>query len=88
MNVFSIDVQATNEDADVEEVVFTTTKDLTSAVVNASLYLGEDLIATNTNADITATTITFKNLTNLVIPQETKELKLKLNTATIGYEKV
>jgi len=88
MKVFSVDVQASNENVDVEEVVFTTADDLTNAVTTASLYLGDTLIATNTNADITTSTITFKNLTSLIIPQETKELRLELNTATIGFEKV
>lgn len=88
MKVFSVDVQASNENVDVEEVVFTTDTNLKNAVTTASLYLGDTLIATNTNADITATTITFKNLTSLIIPQETKELRLELNTATIGFEKV
>jgi hypothetical protein len=88
MKVFSVDVQASNENVDAEEVVFTVDTDLTQAVTNASLYLGDTLIATNTNADITATTIKFKNLTTLIMPQETKELRLELNTATIGFEKV
>lgn len=86
--VFSADVQATNESVDVETAVFTVDTDLRQAVVNGSLYLGDTLIATNSNSDITATTITFKNLTNLIIPQETKELKLALNTAKIGFEEV
>lgn len=86
--VFSVDVQASNENVDVEEVVFTTADDLTNAVTTATLYLGDTAIATNTNADITPTTITFKNLTNLIIAQSTQELRLELNTATIGFEKV
>jgi hypothetical protein len=86
--VFSVDVQALNENVDVEEVVFTTSDDLSNAVTTASLYLGNTLIATNTNADITASTITFKNLTNLIVPQSAQELRLELNTATIGFEKI
>ena len=91
MKVFSVDVQASNENVDVEEVVFTADSNLKNAVTTASLYLGDTLIATNTNADITDaanSTITFKNLSSLIIPQETKELRLELNTATIGFEKV
>ncbi len=86
--VFSADVQATNESVDVEKVVFTVDTNLTNAITNASLYLGDTLIATNANSDITANTITFDNLTTLIIPQESKELKLALNTATIWFEKV
>ncbi len=86
--VFSVDVQASNENVDVEEVVFTVDSDLRNAVTTATLYLDDTAIATNINADITATTITFKNLTNLIIPQSTKELRLELNTANIGFEKV
>ena len=89
--VFSVDVQASNENVDVEEVVFTTANDLRNAVTTATLYLGDTVIATNTNADITSaanSTITFKNLTNLIIAQSTQELRLELNTATIGFEKV
>ena len=39
MKVFSVDVQASNENVDAEEVVFTVDQDLTNAAVNASLYL-------------------------------------------------
>ena len=88
--VFSVDVQAQNESVDVDTVVFnlTATATLPGSVVNASLYLGDTLIATNSNSDITTTTITFKDLSTLIIPQETKELKLALNTANIGYQQV
>lgn len=86
--VFSVDVSAINEDVDVETVVFTVDTDLTTAVTTASLYLGDTLIATNANSDISLTTITFDDLTTLIIPQENKELKLSLNTATIGYQKI
>ncbi len=95
MNVYSLDVQSTNEDVKVDTVVFTVNTDLTDAATNASLYLRNPndnsmtLVATNTNADIAATTITFDDVENtLVIPQSTRELVLKINTETIGFEKV
>jgi S-layer homology domain len=86
--VFSIDVQAQNETVDVDQVTFDVNADLSKAVVNASLYLGDTLIATNANSDITATQIKFIDLSTLQIPTSTSELKLALNTATIGFEKV
>jgi hypothetical protein len=93
--VFSVDVQATNEAVDVEKVTFTytaATGNLLAAGARAQLWLGDTLIATAPNADITAATITFGgtnagDLTNLIIPQETKELKLAIISETIGYEK-
>lgn len=89
--VFSIDTQATNEAIDVDTIQFTTSgaTNAQSAITSASLYLGDTLIATNTNSDITTTgVITFKDLSTLIIPTSSKELKLALNTAGIGYEKV
>ena len=86
--VYSVDALSTNESVDVEKVVFTVSQDIREAVTNASLYLGDKLIATNSNSDITATTITFDKLTTLIVSEETEELKLKLNTSTIGYQKV
>jgi S-layer homology domain len=95
--IYSADVQATNESVDVEQVVFTVSgtyaggKTLKDVVTSASLYLGDTLIATNTNSDINAVatnTIRFKDLSNLIIPQETRELRLAINTATIGFERV
>ena len=86
--VFSVDVQATNESMDVETVVFTVDTDLTSAITNASLYLDDTLIDTNSNSDITATTITFDVLDDLIVEEMTSELKLVLNTETIGFQKV
>ncbi len=88
---FSIDVQSVNENVDVDTVEFTVDKDVKNAVGSASLYLGDTLIATNSNADITSapnSVITFKNLSTLIIPQETKELKIALNTEAMGFEKV
>jgi S-layer homology domain len=92
--VFSVDVQATNESVDVESVVFTytaATSNLLAAGARAELWLGDTKIATAPNSDITSTTITFGgtnagDLTNLIIPQETKELKLAIISETIGYE--
>ena len=88
MAIFSVDVQSINESMDVETVVFTVDTDLTSAITNASLYLDDTLIATNSNSDITATTIIFDDLDTLIIEEMTSELKLVLNTETIGYQKV
>ncbi len=88
VKVASVDVQATNEEIDVDEVVFTVSTDLTKAVTSASLYLDDALVATNSSSDITATTIKFDNLSNLVIPEETAEIRLELNTSNIGYQKV
>lgn len=91
--VFSADIQAQNESVDVEKVVFNYTGgDLSAAAARAELWLGNEMIATATNADITAGDITFGgtnagDLTNLIIPQETKELRLAIMAATIGYEK-
>lgn len=85
--VFSIDVQAQNESVDVDQVVFTLDTNVSGAVKTASLYLNDTLIATNSASDIT-TTVTFDNLTGLIVPQETKELVLVFNTDTIGFEKV
>ncbi len=85
--VFSVDVQSINESMDVETVVFTVDTDLTEKIVNASLYLDDTLIDTNNIGDVTATTITFDDLDNLIVEESTAELKLVLNTETIGYQK-
>ncbi len=93
--VFSVDVQATNESVDVGTIDFTysaSSGNLSAAGARAELYLGDTLIATAPNADITSTHIVFGGtnageLTNLIIPQETKELKLAIVTEAIGYEK-
>lgn len=91
-NALGLFVKATNEDIKIAKAVFTlsgvTETDLKASINNASLYLAWELIATNTNADISWNTITFDNLTNLIIPQEDTELKLELNTENIGYQKV
>jgi len=86
--VFSVDIQSINESMDVETVVFTVDTDLTSAITNASLYLDDTLVDTNSNLDIAATAITFDNLDALIIEEVTSELKLALNTEAIGYQKV
>lgn len=94
--VFSADIQATNEKVDAEIVEFSLTwstfASLKNAIATASLYLGDTLIATNSNADITdggsATIVAFKNLTTMIVPTTASEIKLKLNTSNIGYEKV
>ena len=86
--VFSVDVQATNESMDVETVVFKVDTDLTSIITNASLYLDDVLIDTNSNSNVTATGITFDNLNDLIIEEATSELVLVVNTETIGFQKV
>jgi len=93
--VFSADIQAQNEEADVEEVVFTLkgdSSDLKKAITTASLYLDGKLIDTNSNSEIlsdSATgTISFTNLSNFIVPQKNVEVELKINTANIGFEKV
>ena len=90
--VASVDVKATNEYVDIEIVKFIVDKDLTRAISSASLYLDDGLIATSTSSDINYwtiwTIISFDNLTNLIIPEETVELRLELKTNNIGYQKV
>ncbi len=90
--VASVDVKAENEEVDVATVKFIVDKDLTKSISSASLYLDDALINTNTSADIEYwpiwTIITFENLSNLVIPEETSELRLELNTTGIGYQKI
>lgn len=90
--VFSIDIQSDNEDIDIEEISFVIDKDLSATLKSASLYLNGTLIATNSYTDISEsgweTTINFPSLTKLIVPQETAELVLALNTNTIWYEKV
>ena len=85
--VYSADVIATNEEVDVEKITFTYSgAGLDDALVNATLYLDNVEVATNAHADITANSITFDNLTNLIIPTQTAELRVELNTATVGNE--
>ena len=94
--VFSLDVQSTNEPTDVEDVVFTLNgPDLTNirnTVQNAELYLDGIFIDDNTNSDIDVTTggatITFDDLDDLIIPEQTSELELRLNTNSIGFQRI
>lgn len=95
--VFSADVSALNEGADVEEVTFTFSgADLSNfkkTVTSASLYLDGVLVKTNSNSDIVAVgstggTVKFTNLTDFIVPQANVEVSVKLNTANIGFEKV
>lgn len=95
--VFSLDTQSINESMDVEEVFFTlsgaTFADIDDSLVNATLWLNDQLIETNTNSDIYAATSTgttivrFDDLTNLTVGEQDSELRLVLNTDTIGYQK-
>ena len=92
--VYSVDVLAQNEAVDVEKVVFYYSwTNLDKAVNKAYLYYNNTLVGTATSSDILkwATsaigTITFDNMTWLDIQEENAELKLKLETNTIGYEK-
>lgn len=94
--VFSADVSALNEGADVEEVTFTFSgadlSDFKKTVTSASLYLDGVLVKTNSNSDIngagTGATVKFTNLTDFIVPQANVEVAVKLNTANIGFEKV
>ena len=88
--IASYDVRANNEEVDVETVVFTIAGgvNLGNSVTNASLLLDGKVVATNSNSDIGATTITFDDLSTLIIPTSTKEMALQLNTASIGKDKV
>lgn len=94
--VVSYDIEATNEEIDVETVVFTVTSssgsEFKNAVTTADLMLDGVKVATASNSKVVATatgaTITFDNLTSLVVPTESTELELSLNTATIWFEKV
>ncbi len=90
--VYSTDVLSQNEEIDVETVVFTILWDYTKAIKNASIYLGDTLVGTNSSSDIvydwTNTMVTFDNLTGLIIPEENKELKLAVTANTIGYQKI
>lgn len=86
--IASYDVRADNEEVDVEEVVFTIAgaTNLKDSVINATLLLDGVAVETNTNGDITNTTITFENMTDLILPETTSELALQLNTANIGED--
>ena len=96
--VFSADVSALNEGADVEEVTFTfegnNLVDFKKTVTSASLYLDGKLIKTNSNSDVTVINsgsgaeVKFNNLTDFIVPQANVEVAVKLNTANIGFEKV
>jgi len=95
--VFSLDVQSTNEPTDVEDVVFTLAgsnlTNLRNTISNASIYLDGVFIDQNTNSDIdvqsaTAATITFDDLDDLIIPEQTSELELRLNSESIGFQRV
>lgn len=90
--VFSVDVVGMNENIDVWLVEFILDKNIKSAVDHAALYLWDKLIATNTNSDIVdswaQSTITFKNMSTLIIPQSSQELVLELYASSIWFEKV
>jgi hypothetical protein len=89
--VYSVDVLATNEDVNVETVRFTLDANLKNVVASAKLYLGDDLVATATNSDVSDdanSTIEFNDIDGLDIPTSSKELKLALVTENIGFEKI
>ncbi|USN57966.1 MAG: S-layer homology domain-containing protein [Candidatus Peribacteria bacterium] len=93
MVVASYDVQATNEAVDVETVTVTlsqTGSDVKNSIASADLYLGSTKVGSASNSDVSTAngTISFTNLTKLIIPTEEEELKVQLNTSTIGYQKV
>ena len=87
--IFSVDVQAIYESMDIERVVFTIAGaiSLPQSLANASIYLNDKLIETNANSDITGTSIIFDDLTGLIVGEMTSELKLRLNTENIGFQK-
>ena len=88
----SVDVRADNEEVEVETVVFNitgATGDLANTVSSATLLLDGVAVNstfTNSNSDITNTSITFEDIDGLVIPETTSELALQLNTANIGED--
>lgn len=89
--IASWDVRADNEEVDVETVEFTVSgfagsNALRDTVVSATLLLDGVAVATNSNSDISNTSILFDDLTSLIIPETTTELALQLNTANIGDE--
>ncbi len=91
--IYSTDILALNEEIEIETVKFTIPwQNLSKALKNASIYLEDTLIDTNTSSKIvwngTSTIITFDNITGLIIPKESKELRLSVQTNTIGYEKI
>lgn len=65
--VYSADVEAVNEDVEVDTVVFTISDWLTNAVSTASLFLDDKLIATNSNSDITWGTAATAEVTSLTV---------------------
>jgi len=73
---------------DIETVVYTVNTDLRNSITNASLYLDNTIINSNSNSDITASTIRFDNLDSLIIEESNSELRLVLNTTSIGFQKV
>ncbi len=87
--IASFDVRADNEEIDVETATFTIAGfagvgALRDTVTSATILLNGVAIETNSNSDITDTTITFENLDGLIIPEQTAELALQFNTANIG----
>lgn len=89
--IASYDVRANNEPIDVETVTFNVagaSGSLQNSVVSASLLLDGKVVFTNRNADISNSTISFVDVTGLIIPETTTELALQLNTASIGKDKV
>ncbi len=85
--VFSTDVLADNEEVKVEKVTFNYTwDDLNAAWATATLYLDNVEVKTNSNSDITSNTITFDNMSNLVIPTQTAELRVEINSQPVGQD--
>jgi hypothetical protein len=50
--------------------------------------LGSTEVASATNSDVVSTTLTFKDISNFEVTTKSQELKLVLDTETIGYEKI
>ncbi len=95
--VFSVDTKATNEEIDVERIIFVLTgasSDVKDSIQEAKLYLVDNLVATTPNSKVTVGSATgtieiyFKDMTNTIIPTVSDELRLGIVTQPIGYQKV
>jgi cysteine-rich repeat protein len=87
--VFSTGIKSGTESATIGKVVFTYSAGTgTLAGRTAELWLGDTKITwTNQTSSITATKITFDNLTALIVPSTLSTLKLKLVSPAIGQGK-
>ena len=94
VEIIEYKLNASNEEINVWKVQLTlsgsTWADIKKTIEYANIYLDDELIASNSNSDIdaTASTITFDDLDDLIIPKEETTLSIELVTSRIGYEKV